>query len=116
MPDTEYVTHSQLDRTLGALANRSRRYALYHLVESDEDVVPFDALVSSVCERDADADADGDEVRIATRLHHCGLPAMEDAGFVEYDPASERVRYRPRNVAEQLVSRVRELESVDDSA
>lgn len=44
-------------------------------------------------EVDDDAPAAGDIDDIGVALHHHHLPTLEDAGLVEYDPASETVAY-----------------------
>lgn len=87
-----------LDRIFDLLASRRRRYVLYHLDETDTDVVTLDEVAERVAawERkwdgldDRERDDHREHVRVA--LHHNHLPRLANAGLIDYDARSHTVR------------------------
>ncbi|MFC7044956.1 hypothetical protein ACFQH6_05520 [Halobacteriaceae archaeon GCM10025711] len=74
-----------MDAAFRVLADRRRRYVLYHL-RDEERVTTLDALTESVTRWErTDGDADVDAERIAVSLVHNHLPKLEENGAVEYD-------------------------------
>lgn len=94
------MTESTIDDVLYVLSDPRRREVIEYLQATDQAAVPFESIVSAV------ADGSRDEHRLALSLHHAHLPAMEAAGFVEYDQSAGDVRYNPDPRVEWLLSEV----------
>jgi hypothetical protein len=60
-------------------------------------------LVQFISEHDERA---RDEYAIKVHLHHVTLPKLADAGFIDYDPRSETVRYRESDPVEMWLNHV----------
>lgn len=89
------------DRLFDALADERRRYALASVV-AGESPMSLSELAEAVAERDDSAarDSEVDRNRILIELHHTHVPALADAGFVDYD--SERREVRRTDAASSL--------------
>lgn len=94
--------NDQLDAAFSTLADEHHRHVLRYFLQTDDDVASLEDLVDHVLAR---ADSAGDWERLACRFHHATLPKLDDAGFVEYDPRNNTVRYRPDSVVERLLDR-----------
>lgn len=79
-----------LDATLDLLADRRRRFVLYHLRDRGG-AVGLEPLAEQVAawEREADdsvgSSEDGRAERVLADLHHCQLPRLAEAGVVDHD-------------------------------
>lgn len=92
-------TEQSIDDLLTRLADWRRRAVLRHLAACDDDgPVVIETVAAAVAPDGADED------RLRIRLHHRHLPALDDAGLVEYDPDSRTVRYRRDERVETLLS------------
>jgi len=86
-----------LDATLDLLANRRRRFVLYHLRDRGG-AVGVEALAEQVAawEREADGSVatpasseDARIERVLADLYHCQLPQLAEVGVVDYDVDEE---------------------------
>lgn len=92
------TTQQSLDRLLYLLANRRRRYTLYHLDEVEQAVIPLNELADHLVqwEREWDSrektehDTHRREIRID--LHHNQLPRLAEAGLIDYDARTQTIR------------------------
>lgn len=80
----------QSDRFFDVLADGRRRTLVRYLAEREGDAASTVELVDHVASREDDAEVDG----VAVSLYGTHLPALADAGIVEYDRRSRTVRYR----------------------
>lgn len=83
MTDCTDFDDDTVSRLLGVLSDERRRVIIRHLVRSPSGTGTVEELVERIAER-----TDGDEPvedRIEIRLYHVDLPALADAGVVEYD-------------------------------
>ncbi|WP_202614413.1 DUF7344 domain-containing protein [Halostella litorea] len=102
-PDGGGTTPPSLDTVFDLLSDRRRRYALYHLVEAGPTTVEY----TSLAERVADWEADGDEASadrvetVAADLYHSHLPKLDAENVVDFDPRSGVVRYRGQPTVEE---------------
>lgn len=96
-----------LDTLLGELRHRYRRGILTFFGESERDRAHIDELVEHLCIRNDDS---SDPERLAVVLHHEVLPALTDAGLIEYDPETNTARYRENSRLERALSLLSELE------
>lgn len=98
-----HMTRSTLldsDAVLRLLAPRRRRELLRHLRDNRDDVVPLATLAGAVQRRCPEAGTRSD---LETQLHHSDLPALDNAGVLEYDPAARGVVYHGREDIEALL-------------
>lgn len=91
------------DDLLSVVADDRRRRVLRELSSKPDGV----ASVEELAESPASQDATGDVEEIA--LHHAVIPALDEAGLVEYDARSRTVRYRSVPEAERLLAALDEL-------
>jgi len=93
------------DDHLRLLADRHRRILLDQLRE--DPVTTRDDLADVLRRVDSDSESDTDgetrRRRFAVELHHIHLPALADAGVIEYDPDDGTVVYRPDERVERLL-------------
>lgn len=91
------VPAESVDEALSLLADRRRRYALYHLRDGDGGGIPLGELARGVAavERDTDPDhvPEDEFERVYLGLRHNHVPRLEDAGVVEYDEDDNRVGF-----------------------
>ncbi len=89
------IRHSE---TLFELLAHSRRRAILSVLADHGDVVSTDELAACVAaaERDVPPNAvpTSERDRVYTTLRHAHLPAMDDAGVLEYDREAELITYR----------------------
>ena len=90
-------TSELLDLVFDLLGNARRRYLIYHLITSDEDVAELSAVVDAVHEMEAARRATDmadtlsrKGVRLTLRHEH--LPGLANAGVVEWDHGRQTVR------------------------
>ena len=84
----------ELDSDLAILSSSRRRHSLYYLRENE--IASVDELADHLADEDGDAAVSADD-RFETpelALVHSDLPALRDAGVIEYDPRNGTVRYR----------------------
>lgn len=96
-----------IDEFLGTFRSRQRRWVMSFFDESDHETAHLDELVQSLLARDDDT-TESDRVRL--NLHHKTLPVLANAGLVEYDDLTRRVRYRADPCAEAVWTHISELE------
>lgn len=91
------------DTALQLLADQQRRKVLHHLVESNG-AASLEEVVSAV-HTNSSSPRNPDELRnrIAVNLHHVHLPKLQDTDLIEYDSASETIRYHPDELIEELL-------------
>lgn len=102
--DGERSQHSDGDRGHGesrladdqlyrVLAARTRRRLLYYQLEAEESTVDelAEVLVGWEADETGGMGTTDDYKQLVTRLRHAHLPALADAGFVQYDDATGRV-------------------------
>lgn len=84
-----------LSRIFAALANRRRRYVLYHLRDHQQATIDDLAVQIAAWEHDVPiSDAPAEDVnRIYTALVHSHLPKLAEYGLVEYDRRTDTVCY-----------------------
>lgn len=85
-----------VDATFYILSNRRRRYVCRHLLQTDDGISGFDALVDQVVEWEVEAGRDVDEdhrKRVHSDLYHAHVPQLADAGLLDYDERSDTIRY-----------------------
>ncbi|NUB91959.1 hypothetical protein HTZ84_07810 [Haloterrigena sp. SYSU A558-1] len=88
------MTDQTLDRVFSTLGDSRRRLVCRHLARADEHVVSvgeLSAFVADARTERSSATSDDRRSRIATRLYHVHLPALDDAGIVDYDAKNESV-------------------------
>jgi hypothetical protein len=90
------------------LSERRRRYALYHLIDTDGPV-DFDALVAQIVDWETGdlRPPRGHEARVTASLHHLHLPRFEEAGVATYDAAAGTVRYLGSEKIESQLSEIK---------
>lgn len=89
-----------LDTCLNVLSSRPCRYLLRQLSDRSDHVAYFDELIDEYVSGVDEAD----RKRLEIRCHHHHLPALEDAGLVEFDEKSGAVRYYPDEKVEELLN------------
>ncbi|QRV15354.1 hypothetical protein JMJ58_00145 [Haloterrigena salifodinae] len=88
------MTDQTLDRVFSTLGDSRRRLVCRHLARTDEHVVSvgeLSAFVADARTERSSATSDDRQSRIATRLYHVHLPALDDADIVDYDAKNESV-------------------------
>lgn len=78
-------------RLLSALSHDYDRGVVRYFRESTDDTASLYELAENVADHRTEGTPDSSE-RVATRLHHVGLPKLADAGVVDYDQRSKTVR------------------------
>ena len=106
---------SDLDVVYTVLSNRRRRYVLYHLNDLPSGSATVDELVELVAaweEMTVDAEPPPDHKAIIERaLLTSHLPAIDDAGLVEYDERSGAVKFYG---ASDLITRILDVGTIDE--
>ncbi|WIV68074.1 DUF7344 domain-containing protein [Natrialbaceae archaeon AArc-T1-2] len=108
---TETGRAFELDEVLAALHTRRRRYVVYYLQEVEV------ATVKELAQKSLELEPDGTDVQATDvecrrqRLVHGDLPQLATLDVLEYDPASETVRYDdPPAVLDGILHVCKELE------
>lgn len=107
------VGSRELDRLFSILSSRRRRFALYHLVWSEEQVVERAELAEAVLEYEGYDGETGEPpptASVVTDLHHGVLPRLQDEGYIEYDRRQGTVRYDGPPEHENCLAALRTLE------
>lgn len=78
------------------LADRRRRLAIEHLLETGEPTSLRDLAAAVAAEGGADAAKRASVERTAVALRHAHLPRLEAAGVAEYDPETDEVTLTDR--------------------
>lgn len=99
-----------IDSGFDALSDPYRRALCRYVLRTDADIVAFEELVDYLADEATAAsgtEGEGDCSRqtLETDLHHRHLPALADAGVVEYDRHSGAV-YLDRAATAALLERV----------
>lgn len=87
---------AQLDTIFDILSHRRRRYLLYYLTQSSNEVAELSQLVDAVRTfetADAATEDAPTEKSITVDLHHKHLPRLDATGVIEYDARQGTVRY-----------------------
>ena len=99
-----------LDTIVTLSSDQRRRYVVGVLAERDSPMA-FDELVTAVAslERETDPDAVSVETfdEVATTLHHCHLPKLDDANIIDYDTATSDVKSARPEVLTSILETVR---------
>lgn len=101
----EYTTE-EIDQKLALLVESERRALVRILQESEADRVSTREIVHRLQESDLTRDED-DHIAIAVCHNH--LPKFDAADVVEYDSASEMVRYDGDELVETLLESISEI-------
>lgn len=105
----EYTTED-IDHRFSLLDRYERRCIIRFLRESEEGQVSIGDVVSHLRKQDSTAD-ERDEVAID--LRHIHLPELATIEAVEYDSASETVRYGGDELVEALLETTPETDAPD---
>lgn len=95
---------------LDILANSPRRHLLSHLqTQANETSSVEEATKHILTElaKEQGKQPNHDDVQI--NLQHQYIPKLVDAGVIEFDVRSQKIRYRPNQRLEELHDRVREF-------
>lgn len=106
--DPPKLDGDRVDELLRALADRRRRFVLYGGRELDGDAFSVDELADYVAGNAPGADG---REQLLLELHHAQLPALSDAGLVDYDPRSRTVRFRAVPRIDELLLPVGRVEA-----
>lgn len=105
--NTEDDGDVQIDRGFDALSDPYRRAICRYVLRTNADLVAREELVDYLADEATVATGeDCDRQTLETDLHHRHLPALADAGMVEYDRHSGAV-YLDRDTTAALLERVR---------
>lgn len=107
MGDTDRGTAQTLktDRLLDVLADGVRREVIRYFENNPETaVVHLDDLVAHL---DRTVPHSSRELRLG--LRHVHLPKLEGAGWIDFDPRSEQIRYHGNPDAADLLDDLREM-------
>ncbi|WP_424004645.1 DUF7344 domain-containing protein [Haloarcula salina] len=88
-----------------ALADEERRVVFRYFLRTGADSATVADLVAFAKREGVNVARD----RLRVRFHHAVLPHLSEAGFVEYDPRSNAVRYHEQPSVEAVLA-----ETVDD--
>lgn len=102
----EYTTE-EIDRKLALLAESERRTIVRILQASEESHVSVREVIRRLQESELTQDEDD---RITIAVCHSHLPKLDTADVVEYDSASEMVRYDGDELVETLLESVSEIQ------
>ncbi|RKD98158.1 DUF7344 domain-containing protein [Halopiger aswanensis] len=97
-----------IDNGFEALSDPYRRALCRYVLRTDADIVACEELVDYLADEAtvATGTTDRDRQTLESALHHRHLPALVDAGVVEYDRQSGAV-YLDRDATAALLERVR---------
>lgn len=107
----EIGTALSIDTVLELVANQRRRFALYAMIDSADDLVDFETLIEEVSTLEAARTHTAlthEQYRdVAVDLYRWHLPVLADVGVVDFDTRDGLVRYWPQQALETWVTRVR---------
>ncbi|WP_433629220.1 DUF7344 domain-containing protein [Halomicrococcus sp. NG-SE-24] len=83
------------------LISEDRRRVLHFFLERDKRMATADELANYLAAPDGGFE-ESEQAKVA--LHHAHLPKLADTGIIEYDPQSNRTRYRGHKKLEALLS------------
>lgn len=90
-----------LSAAFSLLADRRRRYVLYHLIETDPDTVPFEEIRDRVLAWERSDGIEAGPDRLSVSLRHQHLPKLDDVGLIDWDPDADRVAYHGQPLVER---------------
>ncbi|SFB85593.1 hypothetical protein SAMN05444422_102414 [Halobiforma haloterrestris] len=95
--DTDAESDSLSEREYHHLLAPRRRRMTLDLLAGRQEPVSLEPLASAIAARECGLDGRDEKTveTIAISLHHVHLPAMANAGAVDYDPEAKRVTPRP---------------------
>jgi len=102
-PEPDGPSSPSLDTVFDLLADRRRRYAIYHLVDEGPGTVEYTTLAERVAAWETD-DGDPAEDRVETvaaDLYHSHLPKLDAESVADFDPRSGVVRFRGQPTVEE---------------
>ncbi|WP_457852013.1 DUF7344 domain-containing protein [Halalkalicoccus ordinarius] len=96
------------------LANQRRRFTLYSLLDSDNDLIELETLIEDVATLEA-AVADHVLTReryrdVAADLYQWHLPVLADVGVIDYDSRHDLIRYFGHSLLHKRATCLREDE------
>lgn len=97
-----------LDTLFGELRHWYRRQILTFFSESERDTANLDELIEHL---NARRDETSDPERLGVVLHHEALPALADAGLIEYDAEAHTIRYGENCWLESALDLVDEMKA-----
>lgn len=106
--DSHTASSKDLDTCLNVLASRPCRHIIRQLTEQPNDVAYYDELVDTYVSW---VDEEVDRERVEIQCYHHHLPALQDAGLVEFDKKSGAVRYYPDEKVAALLDVVSQWEA-----
>lgn len=98
-----FDTSDELDKVLSTLSHRHSRAVCHYFRYQSTEVATVDDLVQFIWKHD---EQETDENSVEIHLHHSTLPKLADAGFIDYDPRSETIRYQEPDVVEVWLDHV----------
>lgn len=103
-----------LDTVFESLANERRRYVLYHLRSTLDNVATFTELRDAVASRESETGLPSQETvdRVAISLKHSHLPKLDDAGLIDYDVRTETIRYREETATKEFIHLAHDREMI----
>ncbi|MFP8957304.1 hypothetical protein ACLI4Y_11280 [Natrialbaceae archaeon A-CW3] len=96
-------TPEELGEVLSILSHSHSRTVCYYFRHHTAEVATVDDLVQFIHEQNEHT-TNGNRVKI--HLHHATLPKLENAGFIDYDPGSETVRYQEPAILEARLEQI----------
>lgn len=106
-----------LDTVLELLANQRRRFTLYSLLDTDDDLIEFETLVEDVATLEAsqanEALTRKQYLNVAADLYHWHLPVLADVELIDCDARHGLIRYHDHSLLTTWTIRVRQDELSD---
>lgn len=101
--DQSGTYETAVDETFRVLADERRRWILAYLTDCPDRGASLSSVAAGIANHGL-ADGPADPAAIEADLHHTHLPAMADAGLVDYDPDAKTVEYVAPDSVSQLLS------------
>jgi hypothetical protein len=112
--DPDSLPTLSLDTVLELLANQRRRFALYSLLDGEDDLIGFETLVEDVATLEAAHANEAltrDHVQdVAADLYHWHLPVLADVGIIDCDARHDLIRWWSHPLLTTWTARVRQDE------
>lgn len=100
-----------LDTVLELLANQRRRFVLYTLADTPDQIVTFEVLFEDVATLETalagDALTRDRYLNVVSDLYHWHLPVLADVGIIDCDDRSRTIRYWNPPLLDTWTARVR---------